>query len=361
MQNELPSHARNNLDFLRLLFAVAVIFAHSYPLALGLNHPSIEPLTVATHGRLDFGLLALAFFFTTSGYLIAGSWLHRKSAAEFVWRRCRRIFPGYAVAVAFSIVIVATIARAPGRGPWLSLIHEAVAMGPLMSGRTLQTVPYAGVVNGSIWSIKYELLCYAVLVGAGVAGLLRRPWVVGLLLVSFAAEPIGHHMPRLVRWITGDLTPLARFLPFFLAGSVAYLWRSAIPMRWWIFAAICITCGVVARSTWCTSRVFEAVLAFATAYAVPYVGFHRRLPLHGFGRFGDFSYGTYLYAFPIQQLLVFWRPGVGPIALFAMATPLSVLAGAVSWFAVERRFVRSRRPARSVAITDTYPNPSAPT
>jgi peptidoglycan/LPS O-acetylase OafA/YrhL len=77
---------------------------------------------------------------------------------------------------------------------------------------------------------------------------------------------------------------------------------------------------------------------------VLWLAFHPSLKFHGFSKHGDFSYGMYLYAFPIQQLLVMSCSGsMNPYALFALAWPLSIVAGMFSWYFVERPFLRRTR------------------
>jgi peptidoglycan/LPS O-acetylase OafA/YrhL len=73
------------------------------------------------------------------------------------------------------------------------------------------------------------------------------------------------------------------------------------------------------------------------AYLVLYLA---SLPsrLSGFARYGDFSYGVYIYAFPVQQLLVAWMGGRVPVLLLAaMALPIVVVLAALSWHLVEKR------------------------
>jgi peptidoglycan/LPS O-acetylase OafA/YrhL len=88
--------------------------------------------------------------------------------------------------------------------------------------------------------------------------------------------------------------------------------------------------------------VLPWVMPLALPYLLFWLALHPSIRLNNFARYGDFSYGTYLYAFPIQQLLICWLPAISPPALFVIAAPASIAAGAVSWYAVERRFMRRR-------------------
>jgi peptidoglycan/LPS O-acetylase OafA/YrhL len=132
----------------------------------------------------------------------------------------------------------------------------------------------------------------------------------------------------------------ARLLPFYLAGVVFYLFRDRLRLNAWGASLALI---VLLAASW-VNVGWTVVFPVAGAYLVFYVAFAPWIRMQRVGRFGDFSYGTYLYAFPIEQLLVMrFGHGVAPWLLFALATPLTLLAAVVSWYAVERRFLRPER------------------
>ncbi len=345
MPEERPVHAGNNLDFLRLLFAVLVVFSHAYALHAG--GTGAEPLARLTGGCFTGGDVAVAFFFIASGYLITASWARRPAVAGYLRRRCLRILPGYAVAVAVSIGIVAPLAGGHRGVPWAGLARQAVVMDPLVAPAAFAANPFPRVINGSLWTIRYEAYCYLAVAVLGVCGVIRRRrWAAAVFGASLLVGPLAGRWPSAA--VEGLGTPQAwgRLGPYFLAGVVARLYHDVIPRRPWLFAAAAL--GIwftVALGPACAGLAY-ATAAVGGAYAVLYVGFHPRLPFHGFGRFGDFSYGTYLYAFPVQQLLVMRWPALSALRLFAAAAPLSVLAGVLSWHGVERHFVGGGRAAR---------------
>jgi peptidoglycan/LPS O-acetylase OafA/YrhL len=364
MRGIVRTHKNNNLDFLRLLFAVVVVFSHSYPLTQGEKYQR-EPLWLATGGLFSFGTVAVAFFFITSGFLITASLLKSPTKVDYVKRRCLRILPGYGMALIISILVIAPFATAAGSSVWRQFLAQAISFDPLSAKDVFPSNPLPGVLNGSLWTIRYEIGCYFVLMLLGVAGFLRRPaWAVAALFFSFLIGPLIRWHPVLAVNVPliGDSKWWGLFLPYFLSGAAAYLLRDSIPLRLWLFIAACVVCAAaVGTKNPCLAYPTAAVCG---AYFVLYLGFNAHLPFHNFSRFGDFSYGTYLYAFPIQQLIVMWRPGITPLMLFAIAAPLSVLAGMASWYGVERHFIR-RKPAPPVAgdagFTDaafTHPAPA---
>jgi peptidoglycan/LPS O-acetylase OafA/YrhL len=86
-----------------------------------------------------------------------------------------------------------------------------------------------------------------------------------------------------------------------------------------------------------------AAVAVAGGYVILWVGFHPRIRFGWVSRWGDLSYGTYLYAFLIQQLLAKYLPGIRPMTMFAMATPAALAAGYLSWHLIEKPFLARAR------------------
>jgi peptidoglycan/LPS O-acetylase OafA/YrhL len=106
---EEPGLRHNNIDALRLILAVLVIFSHSY--VLGTGSEAAEPLLRATRGQLTLGALAVDWFFVLSGFLIAQSWERIRALGPFLVKRARRIYPGFIVAVAVCSWVVVPLAR----------------------------------------------------------------------------------------------------------------------------------------------------------------------------------------------------------------------------------------------------------
>jgi peptidoglycan/LPS O-acetylase OafA/YrhL len=132
----------------------------------------------------------------------------------------------------------------------------------------------------------------------------------------------------------------ARLLPLYLAGVVFYLFREKIVRSGW-FAVV--ACSVLAGACWVPYGL-TAVFPVAGTYLAFYLAYAPWLRLHGFGRYGDFSYGTYLYAFPVQQLVMkMIGHAVAPWVLFVWAAPMTLVLAAGSWYGVERWFLQPVR------------------
>jgi peptidoglycan/LPS O-acetylase OafA/YrhL len=336
-------HADNSFDTLRLFFAVLVIFSHSYVLGRGSN--DTEPLFVLTNGQITFGNVSVWAFFVISGFLIAQSWTRSPNPRKFLKRRIARIYPGFIVAALLTALVVVPFAADPET-------RQPVAVGNfLLQTLRLQLFDVSPVfvhnaqpnaLNGSLWSVPFEFWCYIGILLLGVTGLLRRRWPV---VAIFAAVIVWHLYLSITGWIPGGKIlgiifgfPLfwAIVLPFFLAGSLFHLFGGTALLRKPLMIAalaILVASNFVPNGLIVTLPVCGAYLLLGLAY-LPSL---RPLNL---GRFGDFSYGTYLYAFPIQQLIVKFGGGsMAPLKLFLLAAPISVGVGALSWFLVERHFL----------------------
>jgi len=339
----------NNFDFLRLTLAVLVIFSHSFP--LGAGSEIHEPLRVLTHGQMTLGAFAVDLFFVMSGFLIAGSAERSRTLGSFLRKRVSRIYPGFVVSALLMALVVlplasGTFAEASWPARLVNFVLQTLRLQEFHVSGAFVHNPYPGVLNGSVWSIQYEFWCYLGVAMMAAVGLLRRRgWVLACFVASVAISVAFQAQGwifggKLAGRILGSPQLWARLLPFYLAGVVFYLFRDRIKLHVW-GASLALAALLVA--SW-VHVGWTAVFPFAGAYLVFYVAFARWIPLQRVGRFGDFSYGTYLYAFPIEQLLVMaFGHAVAPWLLFALATPLTLLAAVVSWYAVERWFLRPER------------------
>jgi peptidoglycan/LPS O-acetylase OafA/YrhL len=171
----------------------------------------------------------------------------------------------------------------------------------------------------------------------------RRSFVLGLFVASLAVAFIfpTYHLEWFGGGVLGKIFGYpffwAMLLPNYLAGVVAWRYREKIIVsnRVAMLSAIALAVSIPVANSW------SVMFPIWGTYLVLWAAFHPSLRLHGFSKRGDFSYGMYLYAFPIQQLLVMNNSGsMNPYVLFGLAWPLSILAGMLSWYVVERPFLR---------------------
>ncbi len=347
----------NNFDVLRLFWATLVLFSHCFALPQGGN--AREPLALLTNAQTTFGSLAVDAFFVISGFLIAQSWLRSKGQADYLRKRILRIYPGFLVAALFCLVVVGPLASdstaeylhalKPLRFVWSALTLSLLSLPPVFAH-----LPSAGQINGSLWTIRYEFWCYLLLAALGGLGLLRKHGLLaglflGVLLVHTAQEwffpGIGQGndlyktglLHGLELPLIGNLDRWPRLLAFFLAGTVAMLYRERIPRspRLALLSALLLAL--------CFRWGLNAMLPLCGTYLLLYAASSPVHPGRALTQRADLSYGIYLYAYPVQQLLIqFLGAHLHPFALFLIALPLVSALAFLSWKCVEQPFLRRK-------------------
>ena len=327
----------NSIGFLRLLFAAVVVWSHAYLLG-GFGG---DPVTRLTGGALNAGFLAVGGFFVLSGLLITRSFERVTSVEGFLWHRFLRIFPAFwvcLVIVAFGFAplvfyyehgTLAGFTSGP-YSPWSYLASNALLqMNQYNIGALLSNVPLPSIFNKSLWTLQYEFLCYLSVAALGLIGALRLKASVAILflfLLFVNSTVLWEHG----RHVTTEAYGVIGLLVYFAAGSCAYLFRDNIPMRWWI-ALLCAIALAISLPTRAYALFVAPCLAYLTLFAA------MKLPLRNFDRRMDFSYGLYIYAFPVQQMLALYGVNtVGFVPYFFCALAIAFVFAAASWFTVEK-------------------------
>ncbi len=351
------SNRNNSLNFLRLVLALTVVVDHTIELGR-FGDAEIHTTSI--------GEFAVYGFFGISGYLIAAS-ASRNGTGRYLWQRFLRIFPGFWVCllvVAFGFGTVSWLSNAHagcgvlcylrlGNGP-----TSYVARNAALNMRQIFVVPPrsgSGVIwqlmsDRSLWTLYYEFVCYLLLGALAVVGLLRQRIVVAILaaclwlnLFVIASSPsyqkefsvLGHSA-----W--GSFFHLSAI---FMVGAVIYLYRDRIPDSGWL--ALVSAVGFIA-SLWLpgqypldeitASDLFSPLIV----YPMLWLGIH--LPLQRIGSRNDYSYGLYIYAYPVTVLLAIWglaRFGVVPFVLLSVLA--SIPFAVASWWLVEKRALSLKR------------------
>jgi len=346
----------NNFDAVRFVAAVTVVYSHCFPLLLW-QGDGLDPLAKITNNEFTLGTVAVDVFFAVSGFLIVMSWERSSSAVSYLLKRMARIVPGYVCAVLIGLFVITPIFAASGQA-WFSFpiarrcAKAMLQLKPVEVGGVFPLNPYPGIVNGSMWTISYEFKCYLGVLILGLIGGFRRRWCAWVLFLGSLGLCALHLFAKPHEFIEQNW-PAIRLASFFAAGAIFYLNRDRIPRRPW-FAVLSLV--AVAGSLRVLPATLHLVLPTFGAYLLFWSVFQPYVTAHNFAKYGDFSYGIYLYAFPIQQALIATYSGVfSPMGVFLVAAPLSILAGMVSWHVVERHFLRKRGGRRLVAPPAAFP------
>ena len=346
--SQVSAGRENNFDFLRFFLASCVIYAHSYNLLYDGTWFAYDPLTHLTSGQEAYGLGAVEGFFLISGFLITQSWQRSKSGLDYAKKRVLRIVPALVGVLLVTVFVIGPIATNLRLASYFHNPHTYAYLGFMGAKSLHQTDRLPGVflhnptpfqVNGSLWTIRCEVLCYIMVAILGLLRLYRFPVLV--LLASVAAVPVMAHQAAQAGAGLGDWASSFRMLTFFLWGMTFYFYQNVIPYSRTLLALALLLVVVTERL-----HVLAWVLPFTFAYVLFYAAFSPRLRLQRFAKHGDFSYGIYLYAFPIQQTLIAYFAKSLNVYTLTLATFLLTLGMAfLSWNLVEKWFLRLKRPS----------------
>ncbi|MGI6244371.1 MAG: acyltransferase family protein [Pseudochelatococcus sp.] len=320
----------DNFSLLRHLLALAVIVSHAFSVGTGIG--ADEPLHAAT--GFSLGEHAVNGFFAISGFLVAMSFV-RRGPLDYTVARALRIAPALVAAVlacAFLLGPAMTVLSLSDyfRDPALWRFVQATLT-------TLKsTAPLPGVFTenpfrfplGTVWTLKYEVICYVLVLLLGVLGALRHRLAVALFVGALFAACLG--VDVLVPEAGKGTQTTIRLLLIFLTGSALFLYRDRIVLNLPLVAMLALSAWLAAGTPF-----YHALLFMAQAYGVLWLALGLPPLLRAPPR-ADLSYGLYLYGWPVQQALFALFPAVGGLALLAPAIAISALVAAASWYAAEQ-------------------------
>ena len=333
------SGRRNNFNFVRLIAALSVLISHSFALSTG--DEANEPL--ARFLGINLGSLAVVVFFITSGFLVGGSLLLRGEPGRFLVARIMRIYPALIVVIVLTSLLVGPIVSTlplhryfASSATYQYLVSNITAVFNIEMNlpEVFSSNPFRGTVNGALWTLRYELWMY---------GLLLVAWLVtaahgfnrafAALIFCFIAVGTARYWrhPELVPSAFSVPGKLGWLTPMFFLGVAIYLLRNWIRLHW--SGVVLVGISLVA-SALIGPVFFKAVYPLCLAYLVMFVVY--ALPVIEWTQHRDYSYGLYIYAFLVQQLLAWFIPGVSPVAMSALAVPLALICAVASWHLVEK-------------------------
>lgn len=333
----LPLNSRsNNFDIIRFLAAFLVILKHSNSL-LG------QEQSLISHHYLPF--LGVPIFFTISGYLITISAVNSKNTLVYFWKRLLRLIPGLAVALLFTVFIIGPIVSNVDLQDYFSnpLTYRHLSMVSLYKMENI--IPHvfsdnhSPGVNGSLWTLKYEFTCYVLvfllvtfkmhkfkflMLTLFILGILGRVYLGNKFYIYNYSNTyaLNHNLMYLVQWGF-----------FFFSGVIFYLFKDKIPLKGKFVLLATVIYGIILLVDYDLIKYYQYIYI---PYALFYISF---IPskLNKFGKYGDFSYGMYIYAFPVQQtFIVLLGASIHPLFLTLVASVAVFLLSYLSWNFVEK-------------------------
>jgi len=359
----------NNFNLIRFIAALSVLYSHSFALTLG--SPHAEPLrnTIGT----SLGTIAVDVFFITSGFLIASSYFSRNNLLFFAWARILRIYPALIVATLFCVFVVGlTFTTLPaweylssGQTLKFSLKNSSLLFGVegALPG-VFANIPWKTNVNGSLWTLPYEIAMYILLaIILFTLGHIQKRLNIGslkyyLLLIAVTAvilNIINHAdqlkfasssyiLSALIHITHQYIRPFAsdtfiHLFSMFFTGAAYYAWQGHIRLSSAAFILMSILLLWVANFHVTYFFILYAVFLPYLTLCVAYT------PLEWakkFNNVGDYSYGLYIYAFPVQQSISAMIPDLSVATMVAVSLVVTLMLAFLSWHLIEKRFLKMK-------------------
>lgn len=324
----------DNLEIIRLFAAIGVVFGHSFALAMRGNSGVSEPVSIILPGTYS-GSIAVEMFFFISGFLITNSLLVKPNLLQFLRARAVRVLPAFFVMIFLSALVLAPFAsklsffeyfRDPG--VW-KYIFSTLSLDLIPGTNIIWAVPQTfldhknSALNGSIWSLFFEVKLY-LLSAFGILLSAYKYSKFGTILATFGLcytlhngalrSPDDYIMSAIFMYWLGCLfrfysnKVIVSIFPLLFAFIMVYYFRQS-------------TTAIVFYSM----LIASAVIYFAYAEWLPKL----KLP-------GDYSFGLFLWSFPVQQLLAQQWPTLGPYRFFVVSLALSFVFAILSWHFIEK-------------------------
>jgi len=337
-RGEAAGGATSGFDYLRIALAISIMAWHTMVTLYGIDFE--RPYWDSWRMLAGSGL---PMFFALSGYLVTGSLVKTESIGKFLSARAIRIYPALAVEVLLSALILGPLLTTLPLSAYFAseqfwaYFHNILGIITYQLPGLFDNNPFPSVANISLWTIPTELHCYIAMTAIAAFGLLRRrSLMLAVFLLAIVWETYKTlHMGPDIQF----MRPQNRILiASSLGGVLAYCYRDRIPHS---AAAFVVALALQLILTRYAVTAWLAVIP--TVYVVVYLGLLNP-PKYTFLLRGDYSYGLYLFAFPIQQTyaMLFVHHRVWWIS-FPVALGAGLLYAVFSWHVIEKPLLLRRK------------------
>lgn len=326
----------SGFDYMRVVLALSIIVWHSVLICYGPDEDTMSRRILA-----PVAILVVPMFFSVSGFLVAGSMERSRTLGMFLGLRVLRIVPALAAEVVVSAAIIGPrMTSLPWRDyfsstqTWAYTLNVVGDIHYVLPG-VFGTHP-VHEVNGQLWTVPYEELCYAILALMAAAGLRRREWLL--------AAAIAYHLAQVANTLWRPSTGYqgaggSTVVMAFMAGVLLFRYRDRVPWSLALFSVSAALAVALPLLTLKGIRFAPLPIAYATIYLGLLDPPRNRLVLSG-----DYSYGLYVFGFPVQQMV--WSAGPWFREWWSsllLAIPAATALAVISWWLVERPALQQRR------------------
>ena len=330
-------------DHLRIGLSLSILLWHSFSNSYGLRYA--ESLPAFPVPPLLSALLPM--FFGLSGFLVTGSALRTNDVKTFLTFRTLRILPALFTEITLSALILGPLLTSFTLIQYFSDPSFYEYFGSLI-GRVRFNLPglfldnpTPNFVNFALWTVAPEILCYIAMTLLMVSGYYKNARAV--LLITLAYAVICIMLDSIAPPIrVAEVLPSKSLILSFLVGAVVFLFRRRI-----IYSKVAAFMSLVVATTlaFAAQRFSNPLLMYMSipgyVYVVAVLGLTNmpKIPLLSSG---DYSYGVYIYGFPIQQTIARFVSEQDALVNFAIALPTTLVVAAISWHLVEKPFLALR-------------------
>ena len=337
----------NNFNLIRFVAASLVLFSHSYALT---GNEAAEPLNLI---GFSMGALAVHIFFFTSGYLVFASLLRSGNVGNFALARALRIYPALIVMNLVTVFVIGLYFTTEPRHEYLTNpdIYSFIKRNSQLFFTSLKlhlpglfaNLPYPNSTNGSLWTLRTEVTLYAwlALIGAGIAWLPNYFTSKKLFLLFSSAALLFFALPALAIYGHGMINPTHLLRSLFFAGAAYFVLKDKIVLNWRIATGVLV--ALIALIT--VGVPSPLCFAVSIGYLTLYLSYVPAGWIRGFNRLGDYSYGIYIYAWPMQQSVATLFPGISTLQMSAIAFPATLCCAMLSWHFIEKPSLGFKRRA----------------
>jgi peptidoglycan/LPS O-acetylase OafA/YrhL len=338
---------RNNIALQRLLLSSLVIVSHSYDL----GDFGLDPLERLTGDQVSMGGWAVHAFFVLSGYLMAESWSRIQRPIPYLINRVLRIFPAFWCCLFVTALVLAPLLHWLTQGhlagywstapaPWAYIVNNlALVRGQNTIGLACAGQPFDTLLNAALWTLSWEFAGYlGVLILGIVGGIKSRNWMVIAAFLAFYLNLVldPSHSRFFLRLYSSENT--VRLPVFFLSGTCFWACcRHFTPSVWWAVggAVASLVGSALGLYLWVLPLSLPCMLfGAATLFRSPALIASR-----------DYSYGLYLYGFPVQRMLLAWPGTFASLPIYTLCSLLGALPLAIaSWHGMEQRALGWKKP-----------------
>jgi len=327
----------NNFNLMRFGAAAAVVLSHSF--ILSYNEPNSIPRGI--------GYLAVNCFFIMSGFLVCKSVIERRATKNFYKARMLRIYPALILAVLFCVFLVGPLQTESALSVYFAdlqtykfLFKNIVLifgvdhhLPEVFTSRGPETM-----VNAPLWTLVFEVYLYLVLGLLGALSLRKKGksnYLFNSIVIALSLFALALYVYNITtqKFDSKTLEHGVRFAALFGIGATFYIARDYVKLSPWILFTVLAVLAISIKQPFLHKTVLYPMLAYLLLYAA----YIPRGLLLKFNTLGDYSYGIYIFAYPIQQSIATWYPSITTIELFVSSFIVTLALAVVSWHLIESK------------------------